>query len=462
MAKAGQHGFYSSRKLEIVQEEIAIELFHKYSDDYLSRPPYQRKNVWKPVKQQELLVSLFCQYYIPRLVFRKVIHERGEILEIIDGQQRVNTVRLFFDNRLPLPKDKELGEIAGLYWRDLPSSVKKFVDQNLKFQVDVVLGLEDPTNDEQLQVAAEVFRRLQEGESLRPMEKEHAKLSSLSRNWIVKYGEDYSFDHENYEEIPENRSKLRFFRIYDKSNDRMDHIALLARLLLIEQAGGPTDTRRGQVAKLMDDHIEVDGGIGDYDSFEENDAARAVKRNLNEFFRIFQNDPMYDGSSGIKELKDEYFVIPIYLLLRHLKKHYVLQDEQKQLFREFVIGFYRDLQGPHRPGSVQEEFRQNRRQEQAEYESRDRIVRLEFFRVAEDKGIPIIAKSGRRAFSEREKILIYRNNNGTCCSCDKVVSWSEFEADHVLPHSKGGATEIENGQVLCGECNRKKSNSNES
>ena len=36
------------------------------------------------------------------------------------------------------------------------------------------------------------------------------------------------------------------------------------------------------------------------------------------------------------------------------------------------------------------------------------------------------------------------------------VSWSQFEADHVLPHSKGGETIIENGQVLCREHNRQK------
>ena len=252
MSDISQMGFDLRSKLEIIQKDISIELLHKYSDDYLARPPYQRKNVWKPAKQQQLLVSLFCQFYVPRLVFRKVIHQRGEILEVIDGQQRINTVRLFFDNRLPLPKDKKLRGIAGMYYKDLSTQVKKYIDQKLVFQVDIVLGLEDPNSDEHLIVAAEIFRRLQEGESLNPMEKEHAKLSSLSRNWIVQYGEDYSFDHNKYEEIPENRHKLRFFRIYDKSNERM-HIALLARLLLIEKADGPTDTRRSQVAKIIDD-----------------------------------------------------------------------------------------------------------------------------------------------------------------------------------------------------------------
>ena len=32
-----------------------------------------------------------------------------------------------------------------------------------------------------------------------------------------------------------------------------------------------------------------------------------------------------------------------------------------------------------------------------------------------------------------------------------------MEADHITPWSEGGKTEIENGQMLCRECNRKKS-----
>ena len=350
-------------------------------------------------------------------------------------------------------------DISGMYYKDLPTRVLKIIDKNLKFDIDVVLGLEDPENDEHLKLAAEIFRRLQEGEPLKPMEKEHAKLSSLSRNWIVKYGEDYSFDHEKYEEVAENRTKLKFFRIYDKRNEKMDHIALLARLLLIEGADGPTDTRRSQVAKLIDDQIQEKGGIGDYSSYEENREPKAVKRNLNDFYKIFENDPMHDSRSGIKELKDEYFVIPVYLLLRHLKKHYVFQNEERQLFREFVFAFYRDLQGPHKQGSDHEIFRQNRRQELSEYQSRDRIIRQEFFTFVEEKGRKIRAKAGKRAFSEREKILIYRRNDGACQSCGKTVSWSEYEADHVLPHSKGGATNISNGQVLCGRCNQRKSSS---
>ena len=42
--------------------------------------------------------------------------------------------------------------------------------------------------------------------------------------------------------------------------------------------------------------------------------------------------------------------------------------------------------------------------------------------------------------------------------CGKECDWNDWEADHIVPWSKGGKTEIENGPVLCPTCNSKKSN----
>ena len=36
------------------------------------------------------------------------------------------------------------------------------------------------------------------------------------------------------------------------------------------------------------------------------------------------------------------------------------------------------------------------------------------------------------------------------------VSWKDYQADHVLPHSKGGQTVIDNAQVLCSYHNQQK------
>lgn len=78
-------------------KQILIKDFHEYAEDYVTRPPYQRKSVWRPSKQKALLDSLFRRYYIPKIVIREVrLSEEKTINEIIDGQQRILTVQIFF------------------------------------------------------------------------------------------------------------------------------------------------------------------------------------------------------------------------------------------------------------------------------------------------------------------------------------------------------------------------------
>lgn len=61
----------------------------------------------------------------------------------------------------------------------------------------------------------------------------------------------------------------------------------------------------------------------------------------------------------------------------------------------------------------------------------------------------------KRFFSSRQKVSLYLATNGHCARCG-VVLGAGWHADHVIPHSKGGATYIHNGQALCKPCNLKK------
>ena len=83
---------------------IRIRDFSAYADEYETRPPYQRKVVWERKKQQALLDSLFRRFYIPSVVIRLVrLGEMQTKYEVVDGQQRINTVQAFFQDELPLP-----------------------------------------------------------------------------------------------------------------------------------------------------------------------------------------------------------------------------------------------------------------------------------------------------------------------------------------------------------------------
>lgn len=62
-----------------------------------------------------------------------------------------------------------------------------------------------------------------------------------------------------------------------------------------------------------------------------------------------------------------------------------------------------------------------------------------------------------RTFSERDRITMYHRQNGLCAICGDPFDISEMHADHVVPWSKGGITDLSNGQMLCTTCNLEKS-----
>ncbi|WP_410500198.1 HNH endonuclease [Chitinibacter sp. S2-10] len=62
-----------------------------------------------------------------------------------------------------------------------------------------------------------------------------------------------------------------------------------------------------------------------------------------------------------------------------------------------------------------------------------------------------------RAFTDAQKRTLYERQKGICCSCKNHFEIANMEADHITPWSQGGKTEIANGQMLCRDCNRQKS-----
>lgn len=62
-----------------------------------------------------------------------------------------------------------------------------------------------------------------------------------------------------------------------------------------------------------------------------------------------------------------------------------------------------------------------------------------------------------RQFDKTTRRTVYEKQQGICLHCHKHFEIEEMEADHIIPWSKGGKTVIENCQMLCKECNRRKS-----
>ncbi len=62
-----------------------------------------------------------------------------------------------------------------------------------------------------------------------------------------------------------------------------------------------------------------------------------------------------------------------------------------------------------------------------------------------------------RAFTEKDKLSAYSRQNGICPVCKQHFDYKDMAGDHIKPWSKGGETIPENCQMLCKDCNSKKS-----
>ena len=62
-----------------------------------------------------------------------------------------------------------------------------------------------------------------------------------------------------------------------------------------------------------------------------------------------------------------------------------------------------------------------------------------------------------RTFTDSQKRQAYESQKGVCPICKQHFEMEEMEADHIDPWSQGGKTSIDNCQMLCKKCNRRKS-----
>lgn len=75
----------------------------------------------------------------------------------------------------------------------------------------------------------------------------------------------------------------------------------------------------------------------------------------------------------------------------------------------------------------------------------------EYLLTGEEKHLNI------RKFSDTMKRQAYERQNGICPNCKKHFEIDQMEGDHITPWHIGGKTSSDNCQMLCKECNRRKS-----
>lgn len=66
----------------------------------------------------------------------------------------------------------------------------------------------------------------------------------------------------------------------------------------------------------------------------------------------------------------------------------------------------------------------------------------------------------------RQRLINQAKTNGqtTCPICGRTLNWNSYqqpnspEADHIIPITRGGLNTLDNGRIICRQCNLQKNN----
>ncbi len=141
------------------------------------QPNFQRGEVWSNSKKVKLVDSILRNWKIPPI---HVILGNNNIDEVLDGQQRLATIRDFFDDKIKVdgsiqPYDENISELDGMIYSDLPIEKKR----QLRQYSITIIRLSNYKPEE----PAELFYRLNQPATLTAAEQRNAYIGT-TRNQI--------------------------------------------------------------------------------------------------------------------------------------------------------------------------------------------------------------------------------------------------------------------------------------
>lgn len=205
---------FDAEKIRVDQQMLSIKYMLELMEQNLIElnPGYQRRRVWKDNKRKSLLIeSLMLRIPIPAFYFYE--NEDGKY-QVIDGQQRLTTIKEFVNGEFRL---------TGLEYLGSDYNKKKFEDLDTKYiqriyrtQIAVnILDARSPKN-----VIYDIFRRVNTGGmNLNPQEMRNAICKQEVRDFLVKSTCNHNYLSATRGRVCDDRMDsqelvLRFYAFY--------------------------------------------------------------------------------------------------------------------------------------------------------------------------------------------------------------------------------------------------------
>ncbi len=217
---------YIEGDIRIVTEQARYPLdsIHKMKGVKLDLgPEYQRRGRWDNLKKSRLIESFIMNIPVPPVFLYeyKLAH-----FEVMDGKQRLSTIKDFYNNKFELEGLEYWPELDGKFYNQLPETVRSGIDR--RYISAIILLYETAKSDKERsrELKQLVFERINTGGvELSPQESRNALYRGpmndlclkLSENkdfmlmWGISTGDDEDEPSENYKNMTNVELVLRFF-----------------------------------------------------------------------------------------------------------------------------------------------------------------------------------------------------------------------------------------------------------
>lgn len=223
------------------------------------RPEYQRRLVWDKKKKSLFIESLLMNIPVPPVFLYETDLSRYEVM---DGQQRLNTILEFYENSLKLTGLRAWGDLNGYTYGKCPPRIQRGLDRR-RLSATVLLAENVSRDGKGDSIRREVFERLNTGgQTLNPQELRNSLYSGPFNNLIIElagfrlfdeiweipaYDDHYKRD-EGY--ISQELASNEYFK-------RMRDCEIVLRFFALRQPSKIRGAMRSILDTCMKDHANI-------------------------------------------------------------------------------------------------------------------------------------------------------------------------------------------------------------
>lgn len=184
---------YRLGEIRIVTEQARYPLCNILdmlkTGQYILDPVYQRRGRWSVTRQSRLIESFIMNVPIPPVFLYEADYASYEIM---DGKQRISTIRDFYEDKFALENLEYWSELNGLKYSQLPGVIKRAIDRRYISSI-ILLNESSDSNEKAELMKMMVFDRINSGGvRMEYQESRNAKYQGPFNSMVCELSENES------------------------------------------------------------------------------------------------------------------------------------------------------------------------------------------------------------------------------------------------------------------------------